>query len=198
MPRVFRSRWRELIAPISLILLALVAFAAFTAPQQSQIGWIVAFDQTHPIVTEIIGPAAGGGGLYVAAMLAIIVIAVALIAGAWDWQSVRPTRQELDLLAIILAWAALPTILLVAVSSVKPVYVERYVTASAPGLALLVGLLASRGYEAAADRWRIRRRAHRRRCGVRHRRGGHLHRLFGSSGSGDYRGPPQCVRIPLN
>jgi mannosyltransferase len=158
-PQVFRSRWRELVAPISFFLLALLAFTAFTAPQQSQIGWIAAFDRTHSILSEVTGPAAGGGGLYVAAMVAIIVLALAVIAGAWVWESIRPSRHELDLLAIILAWAALPTIVLVAVSFVKAVYVDRYVTASAPGLALFVGLLGSRGYKVAADRWPIRQRA---------------------------------------
>jgi predicted transcriptional regulator with HTH domain len=51
--------------------------------------------------------------------------------------------MEIDRIAVVLSWAALPTVILVLVTAFKPVYVERYITASVPGMAIALALLVT-------------------------------------------------------
>jgi hypothetical protein len=57
---------------------------------------------------------------------------------------------------VALSWAAAPTIVLLAISVLKPVYVDRYVTASVPGLAIALSLPISWALSAATARWSAR------------------------------------------
>jgi hypothetical protein len=86
-------------------------------------------------------------------------VGFALCMRAWSRGSPRPTRPELEPFIIFLAWAAFPTATLVAVSLFKPVYFDHYVTASAPGLALVVGLVTDRALDLAAAGWAARARS---------------------------------------
>lgn len=70
----------------------------------------------------------------------------------------RPSRKRVEVLAAVAAWRALPTALLVAASLIiQPVHILRYVTASAPGLAILVALMLGRAARLAARgiTWRV-------------------------------------------
>lgn len=60
--------------------------------------------------------------------------------------------RDRDFLALCFGWAVLPTLLLLGVSVVYPVFVSRYVTASCPGLALLFGLVCGRIVQLVHDR----------------------------------------------
>ena len=65
---------------------------------------------------------------------------------------------DLRLLAILLAWAALPTATLVAGSLVQPVFLDRYVASSVPGLAIALALLAAWAFNGIAVRVAVRLR----------------------------------------
>ena len=88
------------------------------------------------------GPAAGRQVAY-----AVFVLAAALAGAAvCRWERRDGSRRavpDLRLLGVMLAWAALPAAMLVAASLVQPVFLDRYVTASVPGLALVISLLAT-------------------------------------------------------
>lgn len=105
------------------------------------------------------GPASGGHALYTIAILGIFILATAVCLRAWRRGRLRPARRDLELLAVFLAWAARPTVALVAVSLVQPVYFNRYVTSSVPGLAIAIALLSARAVAVTtgprADRSRV-------------------------------------------
>ena len=70
---------------------------------------------------------------------------------------VRPSRKRVEPLAAVDAWATLPTATLVTASLIiQPVYIVRHVTASAPGLAILLSLMLGRAARLAAkgSTWR--------------------------------------------
>ena len=157
-PQVFRARWRVLIAPIGLLLAATVSSGIFASSQRGQISWIPSFDGKQ-LVNAMEGPASGVSSFYAITVLIIAIVSISLCIRAWSRGSFRPTRLELERFTIFLAWAALPTAILIAVSLLKPVFVDRYMTASAPGLALAVGLLTARAFDVTAVRWAIWSRA---------------------------------------
>jgi len=157
-PQVFRAQLRVLVAPIGLLLAAAVSFGAFAAGQRTQIGWIPSLDG-RGLVKALEGPASGVSGRYAIAVLAIAIVGVAFCIRAWKRGSPRHTRLEFEPFTMFLAWAAFPTVSLVAISLLKPVYFDHYVTASAPGLALAVGLLTARAFDVTAARWSARARA---------------------------------------
>ena len=92
----------------------------------------------------------------------VVVLATAIASAAtclWARRGgSRRTRLDLRLLGILLAWAALPTATLVAGSLVRPLFLDRYVTASVPGLAIAIALLAACAVHSvavrSAARWR--------------------------------------------
>ncbi len=64
-----------------------------------------------------------------------LVAAIALCGVLAGWRSRRP--GELTLTGVALPWLVLPPVILISVSQVHPVYVERYVAFCVPALALL-------------------------------------------------------------
>jgi hypothetical protein len=102
---------------------------------------------------SIVGPASAGPSLLGEPAYGEILIVVGLILfvlAARSFKRGRPRLSpgEFDALALSLAWAVLPTLLLVVVSFERPEYLDRYVTASVPGMALVIGFLGSRVIEA--------------------------------------------------
>lgn len=152
-PQMFRAQRRNLIAPIGFLLAGIVSFVVLTAPQGRQIAWIHFGDGLRSVVGSLLGPANGGERQYKYVVLATVLAGIGLCLLAWRRSRFHPTRRELDFFAISLAWAALSTLTLVAVSFVKPVYVDRYVTASVPGLAIAIALLTARAFDLTAVRW---------------------------------------------
>jgi hypothetical protein len=110
--------------------------ASLGAGQRSQIAWIPTPFGGAQLRRAIEGPAYGGHSSYAIFVLAVACVTVA--ACLWRRSRSSSPRAHLDfrLLGILLAWAALPTVTLVAGSLVRPLYLDRYVTASAPGLAI--------------------------------------------------------------
>ncbi|HZL65683.1 MAG TPA: glycosyltransferase family 39 protein [Thermoleophilia bacterium] len=140
--RMFRGRWRTLFAPLGLVLTAALVVASLGAGQRSQIAWIpTQFGGAH-LRRAIEGPASGGHTPYTVFVLAVALVTVAACLWTRSRSSSAGARLDLRPLAIVLAWAALPTITLVAGSLVQPLFLDRYVTASAPGLAIAIALPA--------------------------------------------------------
>ena len=129
-------RWRAALVAVPL-LAAPMAWAALH--EQNEIGWLHrAAPWTYLSAFSAIS---GGVGLAVLAG----VLAVAAVALAKD----RLTSRWL------LGWAMLPTLVLVTVSLLHPVFVARYVLGSVPAISLLAAIGAVELSRAAFDRWRM-------------------------------------------
>ena len=143
-PRQFRARLRAMVVPVGVLALLAVAWAAVTANQVQQVNWI-ASSSTGALIANARGPAVGN--LFDLVLLVIACAVVLLLAFKW-WDGGRRVVAGLldgdrDVLVLAAAWAALPTLVLVAVSFFHPIYWDRYVTASAPGLALTVAIVCA-------------------------------------------------------
>jgi mannosyltransferase len=151
-PQMFRGKWRAVIAPMGLALAAALSFAILGASQRSQLAWIPSPFERAQLIRAATGPAAGGYAPYAVFVLAIVIVTTALCLWAWSRGGFRSARLDLRLLAVLMAWTALPTAILVGGSLVRPVFVDRYVTASVPGLAIAIGLLTACAFDVMAVR----------------------------------------------
>ena len=104
------------------------------------------------------GAASGGQGPYAIVVEAVALVAIAARLLGMESRFGRRARLDLRFLAILLAWAILPAATLVAVSLVTPVYQDRYVTASVPGMAIALALLTAWAFNGIAVRWAVRSR----------------------------------------
>ena len=143
-PMAFRRNWRRIVAPLSVTLVATASFALLVLGQRGQVAWIPPMS-VGKLFLDAFGPASGyprDGKLRYAILIVVLVAFGLVLAGKW-WRrkSERVARSSSEYFVVALAWAALPTLGLIAVSYVQPFYVDRYVTASAPGMALAIGLL---------------------------------------------------------
>lgn len=140
--RDFRRQWRALLAPIGLLLATTVALVALVAHQQGQVAWIRRLTLKQ-FFGDIKGPASPELGhlIYPLLIAAAGLCAVATCAYRSHRGTLRLSRFDVDRLVIFSSWAAAPTLLLVLISAVKPIYVDRYVTASVPGMSLALALL---------------------------------------------------------
>ena len=158
-PHRWREQSRRLLPPLTVLTVAAVAFGVVASGQSSQIAWITPL-QNKGLIIALLGPEyAIGEHAYAVVALGIValVAAAALVVCVRAWRGGRrPTRPELGLFVLTAAWAAIPTAVLIAFSLVKPVYTSRYVTPSAPGLALVVGLLVAHSMRIVDLRWRTR------------------------------------------
>lgn len=141
-PQMWRQRWRDSLPPIAVLVAAVATFFALVSHQQGQIAWISGL-KPKLLIEDLEGPASSEGGhlIYPVVVAAVGLLALAGCILAWRNRSSRPSRFDLDRLVICACWAAIPTVLLVLVTAVKPVYVDRYVTGSVPGMALALALL---------------------------------------------------------
>jgi mannosyltransferase len=97
--------------------------------EQQQIGWLTRPD--YQTITVLLRDFAGSRQLVIPfALLALCGIAAGCIADNW-----RPLNPA----AVALPWLAVPPIVLIAASFVKPVYNVRYVEFCLPALAILAG-----------------------------------------------------------
>ncbi len=143
-PARFRREWRSIVGPLSGTLVLGFLFAFEVLGQRGQVAWIPPPSVTT-LTADAYGPASGyphfDKVLYAAIIAASVVLGLAFVWRGRHPGSDEDTHGARENLALAVAWGALPTIGLVAVSFIKPLYVDRYVTASAPGLALAVGLI---------------------------------------------------------
>ena len=145
-PRLLAQRARTLLAPMAAFLVPVGAWVVSGAGEVGQVNWIASGPTESRLLAEARGPAVGQ--LYDLVLFVIVVIVVSKLAVIWD-DGVRDVvvqriRQDRDVLALTFGWAVLPTVALSIASVVHPIYADRYVTASAPGVALLFALVCVR------------------------------------------------------
>lgn len=124
------TKWRWTCAAVTACA-ATVPFLIFTQTQLFQVGWI------SPISTRIVGMMLRDQyfdrSLPVAALSAVLIV-----AGVVSWRRAGSWPQPM--LAIVAAWIAIPTAALLAYSVLgDPVYYPRYLSFTAPAMALLLG-----------------------------------------------------------
>jgi len=119
-------RWLAACAAVLIVLGPLLRVAH---GQQEQISWLTRPD--FNTIKRLLEDFAGSKELLVpVALLVLAGLVTACLADNW-----RPLNPA----AIALPWLVVPPVLMIAASSVKPVYDERYVEFCLPALAILVG-----------------------------------------------------------
>jgi len=145
-PNLFSERVRSLIAPIGTLVVLVSAWIVASVGEVGQVNWIATGSTESRLLAEVRGPAVGQ--VYDLVLFVIVVVVVAKFAAIWDGGVrqvvVQRVRQDRDILALTIGWAVLPTAALSIASIAHPIYDVRYVTASAPGVALLVALVCVR------------------------------------------------------
>jgi 4-amino-4-deoxy-L-arabinose transferase-like glycosyltransferase len=142
--RAPRRERRTLLAPIGTLVVLIVSYLAIVARQQAQITWIPGLN-LKSFLEDLEGPASSAQGHLIYPALVVALGAITLFGCLFGWQrgTLRLSRLEFVRLLMCLSWAFGPTVVLVLLTTVKPVYVDRYVTASVPGLAILLALLVT-------------------------------------------------------
>ena len=146
-PELIAQRVRVLLAPIGLLAVVSGAWVVACIREVGQVNWIANESASSRLLAEVRGPAIGQ---FYGLVLVVIVVLVAIKLAAARWN--RPGRDgvvqrvsaDRDVLALTTGWAVVPTIVLSVASVVHPIYSDRYVTASAPGAALLVAFVCVR------------------------------------------------------
>ena len=145
-PNLLAERLRSLIAPIGTFVVVVGAWAAASVGEVGQVNWIATGSTQSRLLAEVRGPAVGQ--LYDLVLFVILVAVVSKLAAIWDGGVrkvvVQRIGQDRDVLALTVGWAVLPTVALSVASFAHPIYADRYVTASAPGVALLVAFVCVR------------------------------------------------------
>jgi mannosyltransferase len=123
-PQAALSRWLVAVAA-AVAVLAPVIYLGYQ--QGHTLGWVSRSGLRT--VARLVAMFAGSK------QLIPLVAAIALCGVLAGWRSRRP--GELTLTGVTLPWLVLPPLILISVSQVHPVYVERYVVFCVPALALL-------------------------------------------------------------
>jgi hypothetical protein len=167
-PRLIAQRLRALLAPMAFLAVGVGTWVIVCTGEVGQVNWIANGPLESRLTAEIRGPVIGLSYDFV--VLVVLVLAVAKVAAVWD-RDVRDAlvgqiSQDRDFLALTVGWAVLPTIILSLASFAHPIYANRYVTASAPGFALLVAFLCVRAFPGILNRARTsRQKANKIRVG---------------------------------
>ncbi|MGC2168520.1 MAG: hypothetical protein WA580_05400 [Acidimicrobiales bacterium] len=149
-PRLVREHWRRIVAPVGIVVVTSVAFALYVHGQRDQVSWIHHFTLST-FLLALYGPT--GGNAHVGRIVYVLVVACLLVLGLVTiLRTPNPlkaaiVRSDRDPIVVAAAWAVLPTGALIVASFVSPLYVNRYLTDSAPGLALLVALVVTASYQ---------------------------------------------------
>lgn len=153
-PSRFKTALRTSFKPLALVATVFLVFVPIAASQRQQVAWIKLDFFTNKVY---LGPAAGSSA-YEHTIIVLFLGSAAVCLAAVLLTKARPSRVQMHSLLMVAAWAALPTAILVTASVLfQPVYVLRYVTASAPGLAVLIALMLGRAMELASQgsTWRV-------------------------------------------
>ncbi len=143
-PQMFRRHWQSVLPPITALVVVVAAFLALVAHQQGQVSWIPGLGPKL-FFEDLEGPASSAAGhLYYPALVAALgFLALVVCIAGWLRHSFRLERFEVDRVLVYFCVGIVPTVILVLITLVKPIYVDRYVTSSAPELAIAVALLTS-------------------------------------------------------
>lgn len=149
-PSVARNQARALLAPLGVLFGAVIAAAALTVGQRGQVSWIPLL-RGQALLAALYGPAGAPPLLlkvaYTRVALFLIALSLILLVRAGRSLKARLARVDVEHFVALTAWAALPTLVLVAVSLEKGIFVSRYVTSSAPGFSIALGMLVAKAVE---------------------------------------------------
>ena len=143
--REFRRRSDEVVFPIGLMMIATVAFVVSVIGQRGQVAWIPPL-AANTLGSDLVGPASGDpryGAIHGYVLVVAFTIGLSLICFFVERarSSEHANKIDIDPLGISLVWAVSSTLGLLVISLVTPVFFDRYLTASVPGLALFLSLL---------------------------------------------------------
>jgi 4-amino-4-deoxy-L-arabinose transferase-like glycosyltransferase len=148
--RVVKERWRHLVAPLGVAGVASLAFALYTLGQRGQISWIRHFTLSS-FVVALYGPMGGddhvGRIAYALTVAGLLVVGLVTIFLSRIRLKAEIARRDLDPFVVAAPWAILPAVILIVASFVTPIDVNRYLTDSTPGLALLVALVVTLSFQ---------------------------------------------------
>ncbi len=128
-----RTRLRAMAPAAGAAFLALALLTVFGAAEVAN--WVppLSLDQLHDLLAAFTGPS-------VVAQLALGAAAVAGAVAAVAAHRRAPASFDGWLRGVVVVWALLPPLALVALSALRPYLLPRYVLGSVPGIALLVAL----------------------------------------------------------
>ena len=163
-PEILTQRLRALIAPLAPLAIVSCVWLVLCAGEVGQVNWIADESLEGLFSDEIRGPVIGQ--VYDVVLLAIFALIVFKFASTWNRdvraKIVEGVGRDRDVFAVTLGWAVVPTLLLALASLVHPIYSVRYVSASAPGVALFVSFVCVRTFPGILDPARSSyRRAHK-------------------------------------
>ncbi len=165
-PKLIRQRLRLLLAPLALLAVASGAWVLASVGEVAQVNWIAKESTESLLFDEIRGPVIGQAYDLVILLIlagAVVKLAAALGNGHRDAVVDRLSKDR-DVLALTLGWTLVPTALLSIASFAHPIYSSRYVSASAPGAALLAAFVCVRTFPSILDSRRAsERQTHGRR-----------------------------------
>jgi len=141
-PSMTRRQIRRFAVPALLLIVVTVMWLAVVVGQGGQVSWIPR-QTSRQAVKDLAGSAFFGHHTtyLVVIAIALLVALVRLFARTHPFATFSGQQRLIGL--TLVAWTFLPGSTLVALSFFHPAFVDRYVTASVPGLALLCGWLIS-------------------------------------------------------
>ena len=168
-PGLIAQRLRALFAPIVVLGTLSCAWVVACIGEVGQVNWIANETTETRLFEELRGPVVGQ--LYDFVLVALAVVIVTKLALVWNGGGrrgvVERVSQDREILGLTLCWAVIPTLILSIVSFVHPIYSDRYVSASAPAVALLAGFVCVRTFANTLDPARSSNRTADRRTRIR-------------------------------
>jgi hypothetical protein len=123
-----RTAWRGMALTLACVAVAVSPIAAIAAGETRQISWVAS--PTLRTFPQALVAVSGGRVGEVALVVCCIVLVTSMAAST-------PGSETALSSALCLAWGALAPLLLVLVSFLRPIYVERYTLVFTPGTALI-------------------------------------------------------------
>ena len=152
-PELIADRLRVLFAPVAFLAVVSCAWVVACSGEVGQVNWIANESTGSRLLAEVRGP--GVGQFYDFVLIVIAVVVMTRLAVVWNGGGrdaiVERVSHDRDFLALTAAWALVPTLVLSLVSFVHPIFSVRYVTASAPGVALLSAFVLVRAFPRTLD-----------------------------------------------
>jgi len=142
----------KLIAFVMSSSVVIFIFMIFSLNQSEGLNWITSYFNSIPLWINFEGPASSSTGLFPIAGSGLYPIGVfaLLCLGLLSYLTTQKnkTQRLVDRwdLGLIATWAFLPTLAMVGISLVHPIYITRYITYSVPGLAILMAIASESVY----------------------------------------------------
>ncbi len=147
-PELVSQRLRAARGPLIFLGIPAAIWLIAGTSQVGQVNWIAKQSLESRLLAELRGPAIGQ--FYDLVLLGIGVCALVRIGLLFSNHRERAfferVKEDRDVLALTASWAVLPTVVLAMVSFVHPLYASRYVSASAPGVALFAAFVCVRTF----------------------------------------------------